>query len=109
MGVVKALRAFKDQHNALPTRIFVYRGGVGEGDIKYVRDVEVKAMEAKLKFIYEKENQELQMVFIVVTKRINTRIFANGNNPQAGTVVDSDITLPERYNFLIINEKLWFI
>lgn len=39
--------------------------------------------------------------FIVVTKKINTRIFAqlgNGRigNPEAGTIVDDVITLPER-------------
>lgn len=38
--------------------------------------------------------------FIVVTKRINTRIFASEGgraaNPAPGTIVDDVITLPER-------------
>jgi len=39
--------------------------------------------------------------FIVVTKKINTRIFAPQSqgrvqNPEAGTIVDDIITLPER-------------
>lgn len=77
---------------------------MGEGDLKYVHDVEVKAMEAKLKYIYEKENQQLQMVFIIVTNHTNTRIFHNGYNPHVGTIVDSGITLPERYLFIFIQE-----
>jgi aubergine-like protein len=39
--------------------------------------------------------------FVVVTKKINTRIFMPVNqgrvqNPEAGTIVDDIITLPER-------------
>jgi aubergine-like protein len=38
----------------------------------------------------------VKFCYIVVNKRINTRIFNNGNNPGSGTVVDDVITLPER-------------
>jgi aubergine-like protein len=39
---------------------------------------------------------EVKFCYIVVNKRLNTRIFNNGNNPGSGTVVDDVITLPER-------------
>lgn len=81
-------------------------GGVGDGDIQHVRDVEIKALEELLTKTYEKHGtkdeegnptQKLQMVFITVSKRVNTRIFAGEANPKPGTVVDEVITLAERY------------
>lgn len=95
-NVMKALRAYKEEHNTLPEKIFIYRGGVGDGQIKYVRDTEVNNLEQKLKETYANANAELNMIFILVTKRINTRIFGERGNPTAGTVVDDVITLPER-------------
>jgi aubergine-like protein len=45
--------------------------------------------------LYGAENYRL--AFIVVSKRINTRIFtADCQNPSPGTVVDDCVTLPER-------------
>lgn len=38
-----------------------------------------------------------KFTFIIVSKRINTRIFVADQNPKPGTVVDNTITLPERY------------
>lgn len=41
------------------------------------------------------------MVFVVVTKRITTRFFANSKqgaqNPQPGTIIDSVVTDPTKY------------
>lgn len=42
---------------------------------------------------------EPKFTFVVVTKRINTRLFHQGKNltnPPPGTVVDDRITCPER-------------
>lgn len=78
-------------------RIIIYRGGVGDGDIKHVQDVEIKALEDNVKPLYEKQNIPLQMAFMIVSKRVNTRIFGqNGINPKPGIVVDETITLNER-------------
>jgi hypothetical protein len=54
-----------------------------------------------MKSVYSNTGRMPKFSFIVVTKKINTRIFAqhsNGriDNPDAGTVVDDIITLPER-------------
>lgn len=96
LNVLKALRIYQERHQTLPEKIIIYRGGVGDGQIAYVRDIEVKAIEDKLNEIYKSLNLAFKMIFIVVNKRITTRIFANTDNPQAGTVVDNTITLPER-------------
>lgn len=96
LNVVRALRAYQEEHKSVPEKIFIYRGGVGDGQLGYVRDIEVKAIEDKLNEVYRSLEKEYKMIFIIVNKRINTRIFANRDNPPAGTIVDDIITLPER-------------
>jgi aubergine-like protein len=56
--------------------------------------VNLSYFQQKLAEIYG-EN-EYKLGFIVVNKRINTRLFYDGQNPPPGTVVDDVITLPER-------------
>jgi aubergine len=43
-------------------------------------------------------------MYIIVSKRINTRIFIGDKNPPPGTVADSEITLPERYDFFLVSQ-----
>lgn len=103
-GVNNALRAYRDEHNDLPTRIIFYRDGVGDGQIEHVHQVEVTKIKAKIDEIYKNASKpDVKFAFILVNKRINTRIFNNGNNPGSGTVVDDVITLPERLVNLNIN------
>lgn len=79
-----------------------FRDGVGDGQMDYVASHEVAAIKAKINEIYIAQggklddNNEVQFIFIVVSKRVNTRIFFNRQNPDAGTCVDDIITLPER-------------
>lgn len=97
-----ALIQFKKRHDALPIRIIFYRDGVGEGDIKHCKEHEIKAIEELLKKVYGVDKYlEVNFTFIIVNKRINTRVFMERNgsgqeNPPPGTIVDSVITLPER-------------
>lgn len=44
--------------------------------------------------IYASRNQPLKMAFIIVTKKINTRIFYGTSNPPPGTIIDDVITDP---------------
>lgn len=97
LDVMKAVNAYRQKYGgALPRKIIIYRGGVGDGDIPYVRDMEVKNLEHKLKAMYENAEQPLEMAFMIVTKKINTRIFEGDRNPGVGTVADDVITLAER-------------
>lgn len=52
--------------------------------------------------------QKPKFAFIIVTKRINTRIISKESNrfenPVSGTVVDKVITFPERYDFFLISQ-----
>lgn len=100
--MIKALRVYQAQHGTLPERIFFYRDGVGDGQIEYILSQEVSRLDVKLKEIYLKAGGGAvpKFSFIVVNKRLNTRIFLNEDsnvrNPVSGTVVDNTITLPER-------------
>lgn len=96
MSVRKAILAFREKHGALPRKVIIYRGGVGDGDIPYVKDTEVKNLEQNLKKMYDDAEQKLEMAFMIVTKKINARIFDGERNPVCGTVVDDVITLAER-------------
>lgn len=90
-----ACQRFKDNCGRFPERILIYRDGVGDGQLPYVYEHEVTNIKRKLtEEIYK--NNDLKLAFVVVSKRINTRIFTERGNPPPGTVVDDIITLPER-------------
>lgn len=100
----------------------IYRDGVGDGQIEYVYNQEVKDVILKLNELYKDfpmcENEKGEVAhehpkvgFIVINKRINTRIFRRDHhdrfeNPLPGTVVDDVITLPERYDFYLISQNV---
>ncbi|KAF4517180.1 Argonaute-3 [Ephemera danica] len=107
LNLVKAIQKFR-LHNdgALPSRIFMYRDGVGDGQIPYVYQHEIAMLKSKLTELYGGETWKF--TFIVVSKRINTRIFTANNHGNAppGTVVDDCITLPERYDFFVVSQSV---
>lgn len=85
--------------------IIFYRDGVGEGQLAQVHTHEVATIEngIKRKFPY----LDFGLTFIVVCKRINTRIFTKTNaNPPPGTIVDDVITQPERFDFYIVSQNV---
>ncbi|CAH0702423.1 unnamed protein product [Spodoptera exigua] len=107
-NIASALTKFKNKNGSLPNRIFIYRDGVGDGQIPYVHTHEVGQIKKKLAEVYG--GPSYKMAFIVVSKRINTRIFLdrgrNGENPRPGTVIDDVVTLPERYDFYLVSQNV---
>ena len=76
----------------------MYRDGVGDGQIDYVIEHELAAIESCLAQ-QGLAGDQFKFTYIIVSKRINTRFFkagANPSNPPSGTVVDDVVTLPER-------------
>lgn len=106
-NVEKALKAYQLTHNSLPARILLYRDGVGEGQLEYVHKFEVQHLVTTLESIYERMKMKLQLAVIVVNKRINTRFFDRDRNPTAGTVIDSVVTLPQRYDFFLVSQNVF--
>ncbi|XP_049546124.1 protein aubergine-like isoform X2 [Anopheles darlingi] len=107
-AMTKVLRAYQQVFgpDRLPRRFLLYRDGVGDGQLQQVVDHEVKAIKARLTAAYENyQPHKPQLGVIVVSKRINTRLFSNGRNPPPGTVVDDVITLPERTDFFLVSQS----
>lgn len=98
MNICKAVKQFMQINNVLPERILFFRDGIGDGQIRYAVEQELDVMKRALKEIYQKHGKnEVPFLYMIVTKRVNTRIFFNRRNPDPGTCVDNIITLPERY------------
>ena len=101
----------------LPDRIVVFRDGVGDGQIKTVVDFEIPQMKSCLSmfgksrntfsllslmlllfyvFIFLGDVYKPKIGFIIVQKRISTRLFHPGpqgyENPSPGTVLDHTVT-----------------
>jgi len=108
-AITKALRKYNDMNRCLPARIFMYRDGVGDGQIPYIVDHEIQAIKKSFKQAYGSEDQ-VKFTYIIVSKRINTRFFKMDNNqpsnPPSGTVVDDVVTLPERYDFFLVSQSV---
>jgi aubergine len=101
-GFFEALKAFKAAHGSLPEKIILYRDGVGEGDISDIFHDEIPQLKSKVNDWYDnyEKGTSLKMSYIIVNKRINTKIFREQgtklSNPLPGSIVDNTITLPER-------------
>lgn len=94
VSVTLAVRFWLAKYNSLPRKIIIYRGGVGEGDLGYLANIELCSLKESLNRMYI--DQEFELIYMVVTKKINTRIFEGDRNPEAGTVVDTVIKLHGR-------------
>lgn len=97
-NMVKALEQFYKINQELPERILFFRDGVGDGQTRYVFEQELQTIRKKMADIYYSHGiaDEVKFTYMIVTKRVNTRIFFDRKNPEPGTIVDDVITLPER-------------
>ncbi|XP_053871600.1 piwi-like protein 4 isoform X2 [Malaclemys terrapin pileata] len=90
----------------LPARIIVYRDGVADGQLKMVVDYEVPQLLSVLTELTT--NYSPKVSVIVVRKRCIPRFFAEANrslqNPPVGTIVDTEATRPEWYDFYLISQ-----
>lgn len=108
INTVKALNEYRKEFGELPKRIIFYRDGVGEGQLHYIYEHEVKSIVDKLNQIYKSAgiDQDVLLTFFIVNKRINTRFFDHRQNPKPGTVVDDMVTLPERTDFYLVSQSV---
>ncbi|XP_010132094.1 PREDICTED: piwi-like protein 1 [Buceros rhinoceros silvestris] len=103
-----ALRDWFKWNKYLPSRIIVYRDGVGDGQLSTLVDYEVPQFLDSLRSIGKDYSPRLSV--IVVKKRLNTRFFVQGGgplkNPAPGTIVDMEVTRPEWYDFFIVSHAV---
>lgn len=72
MAFTKALEQYKNECGHFPTKVIIIRDGVGDGQLEYTKRHEVFQFEEVLKLF----GLETTLCFIVVQKRINTRVFS---------------------------------
>ncbi|XP_026801499.1 piwi-like protein 1 [Pangasianodon hypophthalmus] len=103
-----ALKAYFRYNKCLPSRIIVYRDGVGDGMLQSVVSYEVPQIMQSIKAMGEDYAPKLSVV--VVKKRIASRFFAlldaKLGNPPPGTVIDTEVTRPEWYDFFIVSQAV---
>ncbi|RWS06115.1 piwi-like protein 1 [Dinothrombium tinctorium] len=102
-----ALNRYLTANQRLPDWIVVYRDGVGEGQIAQVLETEVKDITKAI----SSASANIQFTFIIVSKRINTRLYRPGPNeqyanPPPGTVVDTVISRPSRFDFYLVSQSV---
>merc|ERR1719216_103538 len=90
-----------------PQRIFIYRDGLGEGQIDYALNTEITALQEVMKL---QGLENVQFAYIIVSKRINARFFqmtgTKPMNPPSGSVLDDVVTLPERHDFYLVSQSV---
>ncbi|XP_077317934.1 piwi-like protein 1 isoform X1 [Lithobates pipiens] len=103
-----ALKAWYSCNKALPSRIMIYRDGVGDGQLNTLVNYEIAQLVDCIKTTGTDYSPKLSV--IVVKKRVNTRFFANSGgelqNPPPGTIIDVEVTRPEWYDFFIISQSV---
>ncbi|GBP15888.1 Piwi-like protein Ago3 [Eumeta japonica] len=104
--LVQALNHYLKVNGTLPDKIIIYRDGVGDGQLKLVNDYEIPQLQVCFSLV--DATYKPKLMYVVVQKRINTRIFKKLNNslenPPPGTIVDHDITRRNWYDFLIVSQ-----
>lgn len=109
MGVhlSNALKEYYKHNRTLPQIILIYRDGVSDGQIKHVVDYELEQLKSVIDKTY---NAQVRIGFIIVNKRISTRFFKSEKgsigNPPPGTVIDSEVTRPGRYDFFLVSQSV---
>ncbi|GFY37292.1 piwi-like protein 1 [Trichonephila inaurata madagascariensis] len=106
INVTQAIKKYREINSCVPDTILYFRDGVGDGQIPYVLEWEVKPFK---KVISELLSDKItKSAFIVVNKRINTRFFAPSGksymNPPPGTLVDHTVTRFDRYDFYLVSQ-----
>lgn len=87
----------------LPQRIVFFRDGIGAGQFKEVREIEVE----HIKEAMAKAKCDALLTLIVVQKRHHIRLFPIDNNQDrsgnccSGTVIDSNVVHPTEFNFIL--------
>ncbi|KAK3566050.1 hypothetical protein QTP86_025034, partial [Hemibagrus guttatus] len=103
-----ALKTYFRYNKCLPSRIIVYRDGVGDGMLQSVVNYEVPQIMQSIKAMGE--NYAPKLTVVVVKKRIASRFFAlldaKLSNPPPGTVIDTEVTRPEWYDFFIVSQAV---
>jgi hypothetical protein len=100
------LLAYFDNTKRIPKHVVYYRDGVSEGDMLDILKLEMRALRMAFKMI--SESYSPLVTYIVANKRHHTRAFPvnprdgdSKGNVKPGTVVDTGIVDPHRFDFFL--------
>jgi aubergine len=124
-----ALEAYKSANHKLPAKIIIYRfvqnvdlsvfrfsnhinaihsDGVGDGQLRMCKEYEIPQLQDACKLDYK--DYDPDFTYIVVQKRINTRIFLRKrnelDNPLPGAVLDHTVTRKYMYDFFLVPQSV---
>ncbi|XP_006902421.1 PREDICTED: piwi-like protein 4 [Elephantulus edwardii] len=110
--MIGALKKWYKHNHSLPTRVIVYRDGVGDGQLKTLLEYEVPQLVSSVAESSSNASPSLcptsRLSVIVVRKKCVPRFFMEMNhtlqNPPSGTIVDSEATRPDWYDFYLISQ-----
>jgi hypothetical protein len=93
-------------NNVLPDRVVLFRDGVSEGQLETVLDKEKSQLDVLFGEMYRSKGKPIpKLTIIVVDKRHHIRFYQEKNkvyeNPQAGTIVDTVVTIPRNLDFFL--------
>lgn len=103
---IRSLEVFRDTNGDFPAKVIVFRDGVGDGQLEHCRRYEIPQFESTLK---DFKINDCGLCFVVVQKRINTRIFAvkgenSLDNPNPGSILDHDVTRRNLCDFFLVSQ-----
>ena len=105
---VRAAREYYKAQHAWPEKVLVFRDGVGDTQLSTVASYEADQFRDSFRHI--SDDYSPSFGFVVVQKRINTRIFARGSkapeNPPPGTVLDHTVTKRDWYDFFLVSQHV---
>jgi len=108
IAFVEGMKKYYEVNHIWPEKVIVFRDGVGDSQLDIVACHEAAQFCNSFKHI--SESFQPGFAFIVVQKRINTRIFHRQgkqlNNPPPGSVLDHTVTRREWYDFFLVSQHV---
>lgn len=110
-GLTAALRLAmleykKCNNDEPPSRVIVFRDGVGDGQLGWIKDYEIP----QLKTAFTADGINPELAYVVCQKNINTRIMlekgSSFENPPPGTIVDHSVTRKYLYDFFLVPQNV---
>ncbi|KAJ6235251.1 piwi-like protein [Anaeramoeba flamelloides] len=95
---------FTNNKNKPPRNIIVYRDGIS--DSQFINCIETEIPQFYKAFKMCSEEYKPELTWVVAQKRIKTRYFNNSQNPMPGSIIDSVITKPNRFDFFLVPQHV---
>lgn len=110
VSMISSLQKYREVNGNYPEQITIFRDGVSDGQLRLCEEYELPQIMSACKRISPEYSPK--MLFVVVQKRINTRLFGvergdkNFSNPLPGTVMDHTVTRRYLHDFFLVSQHV---